>query len=135
MNILLLNVPRQLIISVGPGSFDYSSRLSSIKFNIEDTLKIIKSVNVNKAHGHDVISVRKIKLCCQSIVKLFSYSKILLVIPDIWKKSSIIPIQKVANRSLTGHEQIINRSLTIIDQCLFYKFVATLLSNSVFQFL
>ena len=79
MNILLLNVPRQLIISVGPGSFDYSPRLSSIKFNIEDTLKIIKSVNVNKAHGHDVISVRKIKLCCQSIVKLFSYSKILLV--------------------------------------------------------
>lgn len=51
MNILLLNVPRQLIISVGPGSFDYSSRPSSIKFNIEDTLKIIKSVNVNKLIG------------------------------------------------------------------------------------
>ena len=71
---------------------------------------------------------------CEAI-QLFKNSVGNAVFPDIWKKSSIIPIQKVANRSLTGHEQIINRSLTIIDQCLFYKFVATLLSNSVFQFL
>ena len=41
--------------SVIPDSFDYVStvRLSSVIFNNVDILKIIKSLNVNKAHGNE----------------------------------------------------------------------------------
>ena len=44
--------------SVLPDSVGYISaaRLSSINLNNVDILKIIKSLNVNKAHGHDDIS-------------------------------------------------------------------------------
>ena len=60
--------------SVLPDSADYIStvKLSSINFNNVDILKIIKSLNVNKAHGHDDISIRMIKLSSQSIVKSLS---------------------------------------------------------------
>ena len=51
-------------------SFDHIStaKLSSINFINVDILKIIKSLNVNKAHGYDDIYVRMIELCGQSIV-------------------------------------------------------------------
>ena len=60
--------------SVLPDSVDYIStaKLSSINFNNVDILKIIKFLNVNKAHGYDNISIRMIKLCGQSIVKPLS---------------------------------------------------------------
>ena len=37
------------------------SRLNSISFEKEDILKIIRNLNVNKAHGHDDISIRMLK--------------------------------------------------------------------------
>ena len=57
-----------------PASVDHIStaRFSSINFNIVDILKIIKSLNVNKAHGHNDISIKIIKPCGQSIVKPLS---------------------------------------------------------------
>ena len=60
--------------SVLPDSVNYIStaRLSSINFNNVDIVKIIRPLNVNKAHGHNDISVRVIKLCGQSIVKPLS---------------------------------------------------------------
>ena len=60
--------------SVLPDLVDYIStaRLSSINFNIVYILKITKSLNVNKAHGYNDISIRMIKLCGQSIVQPLS---------------------------------------------------------------
>ena len=37
--------------------------LSSISLNDQDTLKIIHSLNINKAHGYDDISIRLLKIC------------------------------------------------------------------------
>ena len=45
------------------------NRLTSITFNDEIILKIIRVLDVNKAHDHDDISVRMIKkLCNKSII-------------------------------------------------------------------
>ena len=41
-------------------TYNSAARLTSIKFGNNDVLKIIRSLNINKAHGHD-ISVRMIK--------------------------------------------------------------------------
>ena len=37
--------------------FKTHSSLNSISFEKEDILKIIRNLNVNKAHGHDNISI------------------------------------------------------------------------------
>ena len=62
---------------------------SAARLKILDILKIIRSLNVNKAHGHDGISVRMIKMCDESLVQ--SLSLIFRgcidtgVYPDTWK--------------------------------------------------
>ena len=37
--------------------------LSTIDFSTDDILKIIRNLDPNKAHGHDMISIRMIKIC------------------------------------------------------------------------
>ena len=99
-------------------------------------MKIIKYLNVNKAHGHDDISVRMIKLCYQSIVNPLSvifknciHNRIvfilLIVLIFVWKKSNNIPVPKKAA----------SKSLILLDQLLFYQLTLTLLLNSILKFL
>ena len=42
--------------------------LSTIRFTSDDILKIIRNLDPNKAHGHD-ISIRMVKLCDASLCK------------------------------------------------------------------
>ena len=73
----------------------------SLDFNEEELLQIIRALNINKAHDHDDISIRMIKICDRSLLKL------LIVLlrnsiksssyPDIWKKSNIIPVHQKLN--------------------------------------
>ena len=74
------------------------SRLTSLDFNEDELLKIITALNINKAHGHDDISIRMIKICHKSLIKpltfLFKTSVRSSHYPDIWKKSNIIPVHK-----------------------------------------
>ena len=78
------------------------SRLNSINFNEDEILKIIKALNIHKAHDHDDISIRMIKICDKSLLKqlilLFEISTKSSCYPDIWKRSNIIPV----------HEKMIN---------------------------
>ena len=50
--------------SILPSTIMYraENRLSTISFKDEDVLKIIKSLNTNKAHGHDDISIRLLQI-------------------------------------------------------------------------
>ena len=41
----------------------YTYTISSVNFTNEDILKIIRSLNPNKAHGFDDISIHRIKIC------------------------------------------------------------------------
>ena len=43
--------------------------LGSLDFNDGEILKRIIAPNVNKAHGHDDISIRVIKICDKSLLK------------------------------------------------------------------
>ena len=45
------------------------TKLSSFDIEDEDIYKIIKTLDINKAHGHDEVSIRMLKLCDKSIVK------------------------------------------------------------------
>ena len=74
------------------------SRLGSLDFNEGERLQIIRALNINKAHGHDDISIRMIKVCDRLLLKplilLFRNSIKWFCYPDIWKKSNIIPVHK-----------------------------------------
>ena len=45
------------------------TKLSSLDIEDEDTYKIIRTLDINKAHGHNEVSTRMLKLCDKSIVK------------------------------------------------------------------
>ena len=83
--------------SIKPGVLT-QEKLCSLDFSNDEILKLIRSLNVPKAHGHDDISIRMIKICDESLVKplliLFQNSIKLPHFPDIWKKSNIIPVHK-----------------------------------------
>ena len=74
------------------------SRLCTLNFNEEEIIKIIRNLNVHKAHGHDDISIRIIKICEKSILKplilFFKNSTKSSYYPDTWKRSNIIPVHK-----------------------------------------
>ena len=57
--------------SILPSTIMYrtENRLSTISFKDEDVLKITKSLNINKAHGHNDISIRLLQICGAAVVE------------------------------------------------------------------
>ena len=80
------------------------SILVSLDFNEDEVLKIIRSLNIHKAHGYDDISIRMIKICDKSLLKpliiLFKNSTQSSHYSDIWKRSNIIPVHKKNDKRL-----------------------------------
>ena len=48
------------------------TKLSSFDIQDKDIYKTIKTLDVNKTHGHNEMSIRMLKLCDESIVKPLS---------------------------------------------------------------
>ena len=118
-----------------PSSFEFysQSRFSSLNIIEDNILKIVRALNINKAHGHDEISVRIIKICHEALVKPSSliYKKCIStgIFLDVWKKSNIVPVYK------TGDKQIIDnyRPISLLPIC--GKILEKILSNSIYEFL
>ena len=118
-----------------PGSQSYiaDSELSSFQFDYKEILKIIRSLDINKAHGHDDISIRMLKICDLAITKPLSITFRNCInnstFLDLWKKSNICPIYK------KGDKQIINnyRLVPLLPIC--EKIFERLIFNSLFEYL
>ena len=78
--------------------------LSNITFSSDDILKIIQNLDSEKAHGHDKISIRMLKICGPSICKPLDISfKSCLesgIFPLQWKKANVVPIHKKMTNNL-----------------------------------
>ena len=87
-----------------PLSFIPQFKLSSLNIIEDYILKIVKVLNINKAHGHDEISVRMIKICGEALVKplslIYKNFSITEIFPNIWKKSSIVPVYKKGDKHI-----------------------------------
>ena len=109
------------------------NRLTSINFNDESILKIIRALDVNKAHGHDDISIRMIKLCDKSIIPAISliYKNCINsgIFPNIWKKSNVVPVHK------KGDKQVVENYRPVSLLPIFGKILERLIFNSLFEFL
>ena len=76
------------------------SKLTSSDFNEEEILKIIRALNIHKAHGHDDISIRVIKIMIKPLIFLFQNTTKLCYYLDIWKTSNIIHVHKKNDKQL-----------------------------------
>ena len=93
-------------------------KLSTINFTADTTEKIIISLNLNKAHGHDNISIRMLKICGDTICKpleLIFFNQTLTngVFLSEWKKAIFSLVTKKAT----------NKPLKITAQFLYFLLV------------
>ena len=83
------------------------STLNFINLNEDEILKVIRALNIHKAHGHDDISIRMIKICDKSLLKpliiLFGNSIKSSCYPDICKRSNIILVHKKNDKQLVNN--------------------------------
>ena len=88
--------------------FKTDKRLYKLTIKEDNILKIIRKLNVNKAHDHDDISIRMLKICDSVLTEplsiIFNNCIDRGVFPDTWKMSHIIPIHKTNDkRSLNNY--------------------------------
>ena len=78
--------------------------IDRITFSESDIIKHIRKLNPNKAHGHDEIPVRLIKMFDKSIAKpLFIIYKNCIkhkYFPKKWKMANVIPVHKKNEKNL-----------------------------------
>ena len=97
-----------------------------------DIRKFIKALKVNKAHGHDEISIRMLKLCESAITKLlyFIFKNCLSsnTFLDVWKKANVIPVHK------KGDKQVLKnyRPVSLLPIC--GKIFEKLIFNALYSF-
>ena len=76
--------------------------LSTINFSTDDILKIIRNLDSNKAHGHDMISIRMIKICdtsiCRPLKLIFQACLESGKFPNEWKKANVVPVHKKGDK-------------------------------------
>ena len=77
-------------------------RLSTVTFSAKDIGKIIQNLDSNKAHGHDNLSIRMLKICrdsiCVPLEMIFKQALLTGVFPSEWKKGNIVPIHKKGDK-------------------------------------
>ena len=90
-------------------------------------------MNVNKAHGHDNISIRIIKIFGKSICKplelIFRNSLAVGKFPQIWKKANVIPIHKKNEKNLLKNY----RPISLLPIC--SKIFERLIFNSIYNYI
>ena len=110
-----------------------TSSLSSVNTNKADILNILKSIDANKAHGHDDISTRMLKLSHKSILKslilLFENCLGTGIFLDQWKKADIAPIHKKDDKQLFKNTDQIPCP-QFREKCLSVSFLMTYLNTS-----
>ena len=109
-----------------------SQSLTTIDFSNNDILKIIRNLDPNKAHGHDMIRTRMVKICDDSIYKplklIFQSCLESGKFPSEWKKANVVPIHKKGDKQILKNYQPI--SLLPITE----KILEMLLYATMFEF-
>ena len=81
-----------------PGNIATDLRLNNIILDEAKVLALIRSLDSNKAHGWDEISIQMVKISDRSLVKplmkIFQSSLDSCIFPEMWKKANVIPVYK-----------------------------------------
>ena len=106
--------------------------LDSIHFSSSDIAKIISHLDPNKGHGHDMLSIRMIKLCgnsiCKSLSIIFNDCLNKGKFPHEWQKANVVPVHIKGNKqSLKNY-----RPISLLPIC--SKIFERLMYNEMFNF-
>ena len=81
--------------------------ISDFAISDEKILNILRSLNPNKAHGWDELSVRMIKLSDDALVLppkiIFANCLRRGLFPEIWKHANVVPVHKKNEKNLKGN--------------------------------
>ena len=107
-------------------------RLTKIRFSEDGIAKIIQNLDPNKAHGHDQISIRILKICGKIISKrvecIFCECLNSGLFPLEWKKANLVPVYKKGDKQC-----LINyRPVSLLPIC--GKIFEKLIFNEMFKF-
>ena len=125
-----------------PSSFTLytDNRLSTVTFSQDDIGKIIQNLNPNKAHGHDNISIRMLKICGSSIYGplelIFKEALSTGLFPSNWKKGNIVPIHKKGDKQILKNYRSVSLPPTcgkVFERLIFNKLFDFLLKNNLFS--
>ena len=109
------------------------TRLSNITIDTDTIIKLIRSLDPNKAHGCDGISIRMLKLCATSVSKplhiLFNNSVRNECFLNEWKKANNISVHK------KGDRQIIKNYRPVLLLPICSKIFENITLNSLFKYL
>ena len=111
-------------------SFSYriGSRINSFQVTEKDILAIIKTLDPNKAHGCDNISIKMIKICSQSLKIIFEHSLKKGKFPKIRKKTNVVPFHKKGDKMLVKNY----RPISLLP--IFGKTFERVIYNSLFSY-
>ena len=91
--------------------------MSTFEICSDDIVKITRSLDANKVHEHDEISIRMIKICKSSVSKpmeiLFRNCLESECFPKEWKKADIIPVYKENDKQLIKN----HRTVSLLPIC------------------
>ena len=114
-------------------TYQTENRLNDISFDNEKLLKIIQSLDANKAPGYDGISIRMLKLISPSIIKplstIFQSCMKSGIFPDDWEKGNIVPVYKKNSKQLVNNY----RPVLLLPIC--SKFFEKLIFDSIYSFM
>ena len=96
-----------------------ADRLSHFDIDIKEIKDLIKVIKINKAHGHDDISVQMIKLCgddiCLPLLLIFKNILHTGLYPNQWKLANVTPVHKKKDKQTVGNYRPISL-LPIFDK-------------------
>ena len=106
--------------------------LSNISFTKDDIVKTMKSLNRNKAHGFDMVSIHMLKICGDPISKPLELTfksciesgKFFIE----WKKANVVPVHKKNSKQLIENY----RPIALLPIC--GKILERLIYDKMFEF-
>ena len=102
-----------------PMRYHTNKRLSKFTISLTEIKDLIKILKTNKAHGHDGISVKMIKLCgdeiCAPLLIIFNNILKTGVYPSQWKLANVTPVHKKKDKQTVSNYRPISL-LPIFDK-------------------
>ena len=106
--------------------------LSTLTFCSDEIKKVIRNLDSNKAHGHDMLSIRILKICddslCGPLEFIFHSCIETGKFPSEWKKANVCPVHKKSDKQIIKNY----RPISLLPIC--GKIFERLLYNKIFHF-
>ena len=117
-----------------------NAKISSIKFEKQDIINVIKALDPCKAHGYNDIPISMLKICDSATLKSLAilFKAYQGIFPDNWRKSNIFPIYNKGNKQIVNNYRpvsLLSICGTIFERLIFSSCIGFLKSATFFQFI